>query len=335
MASRGKSRKVAPGPRKSPPVIRRTPEETRPDAAQPEFCARMRLPIVEVIDDRGIPVVAWEIDVITPSEQVEIEKFARAGVGRWSLAEAKRATPWTFTPQSLGPRPGYPVPEELMREIYRQVAPPQLQEARFRLGLDPEGASGPAIRKWWTQRLAGDRGLDVAREIRRGRRAHRLLLAAFPRRLRHRRPFHATQLEQARASAPLPAGETVGHAWDELQRAVLRLVEFSRLYLTSNFALFAVRFAAQTEFGEAFLPRLSEAIVKKGEDARRDHVNAERWELCFRVVGALDRYEARGVPYHRVRKVLVKAIVNFEFLRHGRRVVSEASARKWLDRNGW
>ncbi len=308
---------------------------TDKSSASLPFCARVRRPVQVIWEAGGRKVSASPLIALDAAGDTQLSEFAAADVLHWSLLRARRKTPWYFSPEGFTPLQGFPSAEALMRAIYRDIAPPRLQEERFRLGLDTDCIPPAVIERWWTRRLAGERGIDVARELRTGRRAHRLLLAAFPRHLRRRRPFDAMPPSGAGTSARSPDSKVVEDTWNELQRAVLRLVEFRRTYLAAGFALFAVRFAAQTEFGLAFFPKLSIALVKKGEDARRDHVNATRWELCYRVLTSYDRHVDQGVPYHRIRKIIIKTMVNFEFLRDGWRVLSVETARKWLDRNGW
>jgi len=228
----------------------------------------------------GVRRIATPMYVFSEKRDERLRQFAQSDTSTWSLAEARRLTPPPLTPDGLRAAAGLPSPDDVVLEAYQDIAPPQLLERLYRLGLEWERISMPVTRRWWTRVLARNRKLDVVRELRRARRAHRLLAACFPRSVRKRHPFFALEFERQNALAiRLPQGESVERLWDDLSGGLLRLVEFRKSYLATRFAVFATRFAARTEFGAEFFSRLGTALLKTGELSRRDMVNAERWEL--------------------------------------------------------
>ncbi len=126
----------------------------------------------------------------------------------------------------------------------------------------------------------------------------------------------------------------MSRVWHDLQAAVLDLARFRPTYVTFPFAVFALGFAACSECGEKFFPRLGRALSSKGEFSRVRKFDGERWELCVRGIEYCERI-LRDEPYQVFRRLMVKVIANYDFLKRGRRTIAPESVKKWLDRNGW
>ena len=299
----------------------------------------IRLPLRVVVDPTDGKLVAVPPLVFLGEDgRADLLRFSKEVTETWPPSKARKATPWLFTPESMEMGEGAARVDaaELARDIHRSVAPPRFYDEMERRRRIPVRASGPVLRRWWRKRLAQNRHLELATELREARRGYQRLRSAFGAFVRRDGEFCPQLQEHTRHTGKgIPADSSADEEWRRLERSLLRLVSFDRWYLTLPLATFAMRFASCTDYGGRFFRLVGSCLADKGKRSRVDNFNAERWELCQR--GWFFYYEQIRVdwPYRKFRGFLVKMIVNYERLKCGRKAPTPESVRKWLSRNGW
>lgn len=291
----------------------------------------IRVPVVTRRLSDGTEVVATPVWMF---ERDELRQFATARTKNWSLAKARRLTPGLFTPASMADKADGFRYDDLASDIHREIAPPKFWDEVARRTIPLDDRFQRVRKRWWRRRVATNHGLDLAAELKAARSAHWRLRRAFGGWVRRGVRFDAERREQQREGEGNPIGFSVRTEWQCLARAILRLVDFDRRYLWTRFGLFAMRFADCTPYAEGFFEQLAGPLRSKGSWSRIDHLNGERWELCLRAWNAY--WDNMGVrPYRKMRSLILKVILNYEFLKTGRHTVAPDSVRRWLTRNGW
>lgn len=275
----------------------------------------------------------------------ELERFARElpRIQRLNdeaaLEKARDITPRGLTHESIldDTVPGG-TPVEAARRSHRRFPTTRFYYAKRHRRLHIDLRSPRYIERWWEQRIASRKRppLDLAHEIRRARRAARVLKRRLGTSVREGQQLCEAWLRpDAWPTGSDPECHALEGAWTDLQESVVALVAFKKRFLLRPFARFAIAFADLLDTGNAFFVDLAKAVRKKGQWSQSERWEAGWWELCTRIALYFSRFAKRPRTPRELRRLMVLAIVNYEHLRTGVRTQDRDAARHWVRANGW